>query len=51
MWLVCVGVQAGVAATMLGGIRQIWKEGGIPGFFTGYKCVSHTLTRLFFVES
>jgi hypothetical protein len=24
---------------MLGGIRQIWKEGGIPGFFTGYKCV------------
>jgi solute carrier family 25 S-adenosylmethionine transporter 26 len=32
-------LQAGVVPSMVGGIKQIWKQEGLPGFFTGYKCV------------
>ncbi len=30
-------LQAGVVPSMVGGIKQIWKTEGLPGFFTGYK--------------
>ena len=30
-------MQAGVVPSVLGGIRQIWKTEGLPGFFTGYR--------------
>ena len=32
-------LQAGVVPNMVGGIKQIWKQEGLPGFFTGYKYV------------
>jgi hypothetical protein len=32
-----LGGQAGVVKTMMGGIKQIWREQGVPGFFTGYR--------------
>lgn len=30
---------------MVGGIKQIWKTEGLPGFFTGYKYVSYFPTH------
>lgn len=43
--------QAGVVPNMLGGIKQIWKTEGFPGFYTGYKyvCVSVCDSRCMFM--
>ena len=37
IFLLFFSLQAGVIPNMVGGIKQIWKAEGLPGFFTGYK--------------
>ncbi|GAB5029597.1 s-adenosylmethionine carrier 1 [Nannochloropsis oceanica] len=49
-------LQAGVVPSMVGGIKQIWKTEGLPGFFTGYKAtlirdVPYTMLELGLYEN